>query len=295
MAPTVLTAGHVNWDVTLRVDRLPVADGEATIRSQRQSGGGSAANVATALAGLEVDTGLIGSVGDDDNGLLARRSLEEAGVSVTGVRVIEDAETAVKYLLVDDGGEVSILGNDGVNEAVRPEDLDPDRIRSAEHVHLTSQRPDTAAAIARIATEAGVTVSFDPGRRFGDREYGETLSRADILFVTEREATALADESGASRRPDDQLVVVTSGADGAEIQAGDETYTHDGFDIDPVDTAGAGDAFAAGFLAVRLEGGDVDRALEYANACGALTASREGARSAPTATVVERFLGDRDG
>ncbi|MXV63645.1 carbohydrate kinase family protein [Natronorubrum sp. JWXQ-INN-674] len=292
MVPTVLTAGHVNWDVTLRVDRLPEADGEATIRSQRQSGGGSAANVAAALAGLEVETGLIGSVGDDDNGLLAGRELEEAGVSLSGLQVVDGADTAVKYLLVDDAGDVSILGNDGVNEAVRPADLVPARIRSADHVHLTSQRPETAAAIARIAHEAGVTVSFDPGRRFGDREYGDTLPAADILFVTQREAAALADDAVDSQL-DDRIVVVTSGSDGAAVRTPEGTYTHPGFDIDPVDTAGAGDAFAAGFIATRLEGEDIERTLEYANACGALTASRDGARSAPTAADLERFLSDR--
>ncbi|ELY43323.1 carbohydrate kinase family protein [Natronorubrum tibetense] len=291
MVPTVLTAGHVNWDVTLRVDRLPEADGEATIRSQRQSGGGSAANVAAALAGLEVDTGLIGSVGDDDNGLLARRELEDAGVSLSGLQVVEGADTAVKYLLVDDTGEVSILGNDGVNEAVRPADLDASRIRSVDHVHLTSQRPDTANAIATIASAAGVTVSFDPGRRVGDRDYGETLAAADVLFVTDREATAL--DGDADYRSADQILAITSGDDGAAVRTRDGTYTHPGFDVEATDTAGAGDAFAAGFIASRLEGGSFDRALEYANACGALTASRDGARSAPTAVGVERFLNER--
>ncbi|WP_339104860.1 PfkB family carbohydrate kinase [Haloterrigena salinisoli] len=295
MAPTVLTAGHVNWDVTLRVDRLPAADGEATIRSQRQSGGGSAANVAAALAGLEVDTGLIGSVGDDDNGLLARRGLEEAGVSLSGIRVVEGAETAVKYLLVDDDGAVAILGNDGVNEAVRPADIDADRIRAADHVHLTSQRPATAAAIATTAAAADVTVSFDPGRRFGDRDYGETVAAADVLFVTEREAAALADAAAVDSEPTDRIVAITSGADGAAIRTPEGSHTHPGFDIDSVDTAGAGDSFAAGFLARRLEGASIADALEYANACGALTASREGARSAPTAAEVERFLEERAG
>ncbi len=291
MGPSVLTAGHVNWDVTLRVDRLPEADGEATIRSQRQSGGGSAANVAAALAGLEVETGLIGSIGDDDNGLLARRDLEDAGVSLSGLRVIEGAETAVKYLLVDDAGEVSILGTDGVNEAIQPADLEPPRIRAADHVHLTSQQPETAAAIAAIATAAGVTVSFDPGRRVGDREYDATVSAADILFVTEREAAALATD--VIDHGDERIVVVTAGDDGAELWAPDGTYTHPGFDIDPVDTAGAGDAFAAGFLRTRLEGGDLEDALTYANACGALTAGRDGARSAPTRAEVKAFLADR--
>ncbi|WP_436347171.1 carbohydrate kinase family protein [Natronorubrum sp. FCH18a] len=291
MVPTVLTAGHVNWDVTLRVDRLPEADGEATIRSQRQSGGGSAANVAAALTGLEVETGLIGSVGDDDNGLLARRELEDAGVSLSGLHVVEGADTAVKYLLVDDTGEVSILGNDGVNEAVRPSDLDASRIESVEHVHLTSQHPETAGTIATIASEAGVTVSFDPGRRVGDRDYSATLAAANVLFVTDREATAL--DGDPDRRSDDRILAITSGDDGAEVRTPDGTYTHPGFAIEATDTAGAGDAFAAGFIASRLEGCGFDRAVEYANACGALTASREGARSAPTAAEVERFLTDR--
>lgn len=292
MGPTVLTAGHVNWDVTLRVDRLPEADGEATIRSQRQSGGGSAANVAAALAGLEVETGLIGSVGDDDNGLLARRELEDAGVALSGLHVVESASTAVKYLLVDDTGEVSILGTDGVNEAIEPSDLDPTRIRGVDHVHLTSQRPETASAIASTARDADVTVSFDPGRRFGDREYGETLEHTDILFVTDREATALVDEP-VKHRSGEHLLVTTSGDDGATVRRGAETYTHPGYDVTATDTAGAGDAFAAGFIASRLEGAGLEQALEYANACGALTASRDGARSAPTATALEEFLSER--
>ncbi|TYT63258.1 carbohydrate kinase family protein [Natrialba swarupiae] len=289
----VLTAGHVNWDVTLRVDRLPEPDGEAAIRSQRQSGGGSAANVATALSGLGLEAGLVGSVGDDDNGLLARRELEDAGVSLDGLRVVPDADTAVKYLLVDDGGEVAVLGNDGVNEAVGPEDLDDSRIRDADHVHLTSQRPETAARIATVASEAGSTISFDPGRRLADRDYGETLAAADVLFANDREVAALLEDEYVGSAFGDRVLVVKHGSDGAKVHTPDGSYDHPGFDVDTVDTAGAGDAFAAGFIASTFAYDDVERALEYANACGALTARREGARSAPTAEAVAAFLGDR--
>lgn len=288
----VLTAGHVNWDVTLRLDRLPEPDGESAIRSQSQSGGGSAGNVAAALAGLEIETCLVGSVGDDDNGVLARRDLERAGVSLEGLRIVEGAETAVKYLLVDDDGEVAVLGNDGVNEAVGPDDVDPERIRSVDHVHLTGQRADTAAEIATIASEADVTVSFDPGRRLRDREYDDVLEFADIVFANDREATALleAEYEHLGSQFGDRTVVVKHGGDGAKVYTPAATYTHPGFDVEPIDTAGAGDAFAAGFLAVALTDGDEERALEYANACGALTASREGARSAPTTETVAEFL-----
>ena len=290
---TVLTAGHVNWDVTLRVDTLPAPDGESTIRSQHQGGGGSAANVAVALSRLEVDAGVIGSVGDDDNGLLARRDLERVGVDLSGVRVVEGAETAMKYLLVDADGEVAVLGNDGVNEAVRPEDVDPETVREAFHVHLTSQRPDTATRIAEIADEAGIPISFDPGRQLGRREYGETLEHADVIFLNDREAEAILEAEYPGSDFSDRIVVVKRGGDGAQIHAPEGSYVHPGFDVESVDTTGAGDAFAAGFIATRLRGGDLERALEYANACGALAASEQGARTGPEAGEVREFLEGR--
>ncbi|ARS88331.1 carbohydrate kinase family protein [Natrarchaeobaculum aegyptiacum] len=290
---TVLTAGHVNWDVTLRVDRLPAPDGESRIRSRHQSGGGSAANVAAALAALEVDTALVGSVGDDDHGLLARRELERTGVDLEGVRTVEGGETAVKYLLVDDGGEVAILGGNGDNEAIRPSQVDPDRVQSADHVHLTSQRPETAARIATLAREAGVTVSFDPGRRVADRQYDEVLAASDVIFANGNEVTALFDGEYVDSPYADRVVVEKRGSDGAVVHSPSGTCEHAGFDVDPVDTAGAGDAFAAGFIAVRIDGGGFERALEYANACGALAARRTGTQHVPSVDRVGAFLESR--
>ncbi|RQG91395.1 carbohydrate kinase family protein [Natrarchaeobius halalkaliphilus] len=289
----VVTAGHINWDVTLRVDSFPVADGEAVIRSQRQSGGGSAGNVAASLAGFGIETGLIGSVGDDDNGLLARQELEDAGVSLDRVCVVDGADTAVKYLLVDDEGEVAILGNDGVNEAIGPDDVDESGIRTAEHVHITGQRPETAAAIATAAHESDTTVSVDPGRRIADRNFTRTLEVADIVFANDRESAVLLEDHFGQSIGIDRFVVVKHGEDGAVVHAPNGSYTHAGFDVDPVDTAGAGDAFAAGFIARLLEGDDVERALEYGNACGALTASAHGARNAPSTEEISAFLGSR--
>jgi ribokinase len=272
--PRVLCAGHVNWDVTLRVDRLPEPDGETRVRERRQTGGGSAANVAVDLVGLDCAATVVGSVGDDDHGLLARRDLDRAGVDCTGLHTT-DGETATKYLLVDDDGEVAVLGVDGANEAVGPGDVDPALVRTADHVHLTGQRPATAERIAAIARDAGVPVSFDPGRRVGEREYGEVVDRADVLFVNEVESRAL----GAP--PDDRLVVPKYGTRGATLETPDGLYRHPGFGLPARDATGAGDAFAAGFLASLLQGEEPERALAVANACGALCAREDG----PTADL----------
>jgi ribokinase len=273
----VVCAGHVNWDVTLRVEALPEPDGEAAIVEQSGSTGGSAANVARVLAGLDVDPIIVGSVGADGHGTLVRRDLVSAGVDCSHLRWVEELETTVKYLIVEADGEVMTLGNDGANEAVEPADVDDDVVRSAEHLHLTSQRPETARHLAEVAAGAGVPVSFDPGPRLDERDYAHTVGLASLLFLNEREAaqareTGLVDGAG--------TVVETRGAGGATLIRDGERVSGPGFAVEPVDTTGAGDAFAAGFLAARLDGRDDADALAVGNACGALTARTTGSKLA---------------
>ncbi|PSP93310.1 sugar kinase [Halobacteriales archaeon QS_4_62_28] len=268
----VLCAGHVNWDVTLRVDRLPEPDGEARITEQCQSGGGSASNVSIVLSGLDVSTALLGSIGTDEDGLLARRELETAGVETALVET--SGQTAVKYLVVDEGGEVMVLGNDGANEAFGPGDIDEETLAAVEQLHLTSQDPAMAGALAERATAVDCTVSFDPGRRLDERDYGSVLEHTDVLFVNDREAEMAAEAGllgGVGR------VVVKHGAGGAEVRTANGTAEHAGFAVDPVDTTGAGDAFAAGFIAASFTGSN-EYALAVGNACGALATRTTGAR-----------------
>ncbi|MFC6785484.1 carbohydrate kinase family protein [Halobaculum halobium] len=294
--PSVLCVGHVNWDVTLIVDRLPAPDGEVKIRRRHQAGGGSAANVAAVLAGLDLDASLFGSVGADESGTLAGRDLSRAGVRTHLVEA--EGETAVKYLIVDADGEVMVLSNEGANEAFTADALPPDALTAdTDHVHLTNQPPEVAGALARRARELGATVSVAPGRQFAQRDFTEALSLADVVFCNRREAAALldVDEDGATRYGAlraDATLVVTHGGDGSEAhdRAADLTHTHDGFDADVVDTTGAGDAFAAGFLAARLDGGTLKRALAVANACGAVAAGEVGARVEITRDRIETVL-----
>lgn len=265
----VVCAGHVNWDVTLRVDRLPCADDEARIHDRTETGGGSAANVGVALAGLEHDAVVLGSVGDDEFGERAVDRLRKAGVQPE-VEVV-DGETATKYILVDGDGEVALLGHEGANEALRPDDLSPSVLDGADAVHLTGQRPATAARLAALAAERDLPVSFDPGRRVGARDYAGVLEHADLLFATEREAAAI--DAAVPWR------VTKHGREGASMTCPAGTFEHEGYRVGTTpDSTAAGDAFAAGFLAVWLEDGHPERALRVANACGALAANAEGAR-----------------
>lgn len=280
----VLCAGHVNWDVTFHVDQLPDPDGEVVVRQRVQAGGGSAANVAHGLTRLGTEAVLFGSVGSDDPGRLVVDDLEAAGVDCRNIKQV-DGQTAVKYLIVDETGEVMVFAVPGENEAFQPADLDPDTLPEMDVLHLTSQHPDTAAALASQAVDSSVTVSFDPGRRVDARDYEETIERADVVFLNAREAEALGDTA---RGGGDRTVIVKRGAGGAEAWTRTGSVTHPGFDIDPVDTTGAGDAFAAGYIAAMADGHE--HALEVANACGAMAARSPGAHASLSWAAIDAVI-----
>lgn len=282
-------AGHINWDVTLRLDTLPRPDGEAKIFGQYRGGGGSAANVAALLVDLSTPAGLIGSVGEDDLGDRVCSELRDRGVDLEHVTAVA-GETTVKYLLVDTDGDVAVLGNDGVNEALTPEDVSQSMVTDAAHLHLTNQRPATARTLARMASEDGLTVSFDPGRRAGERAFGPVLEHVDILFGTQEEVQSLTPLDRSEALNSDMTVVIKRGADGAATYACVGNYDHPGFDVDAIDTSGAGDAFAAGYLASWHSDGDHKRALDRANACGALACLRRGARVTLEQEAIESIL-----
>ena len=300
-AVTVLCAGHINWDVTIHVDSLPEPDGEVAIRRRIQSGGGSAANVAAGLVGLDVTAALYGSVGGDDTGALALRELDRAGVDCGHVFIDSGATTSVKYLVVDETGEVMVFSNGGANESFCTETISADLLGGVDHLHLTSQCPEMASRLATLASDLGLSVSFDPGRRVADRAYDEALASTDLLFVNQREADLVADAGVLSpTEPAELMVVIKHGGDGATVYTPAGETTHEGFDVEAVDLTGAGDAFAAGFLATTVDGGRslestneataYTDALAVGNACGAIAAQDVTARSALSWGAVDRLV-----
>ena len=296
--PRVLCAGHINWDVTMHVQSLPDPDGEVHIDQLIQSGGGSAANVAVGLVGLQTPAAVYGSVGGDEAGAMALRALDRAGVETGCVLIDPEQQTSVKYLIVDETGQVMVLANDGANEGFSASAIDPSMFEQIEHLHLTSQHPETAQSLAELAHEAGVTVSFDPGRRVGDRDFSTAIDATDILFLNRHEAAAIG-RTHADRDTPEKVLVVKRGGDGAVVRTSSGEVSHSGFSVDVVDTTGSGDGFAAGFLATVLSSGEVirnrpeayEQALIVANACGALTATESTARVPLTPASIEALSG----
>jgi sugar/nucleoside kinase (ribokinase family) len=235
---TLVVLGDLMVDVVARIDG-PLAHAGDTPARISVGGGGSAANTAAWAASLGTPVALVCRVGDDDGG---RAQLP--GVDVHAA-IDPDKPTGTCIVLVEPGGERTMLPDPGANDGPLPE------IPLGDHLHVVGYallragpRASALAAIDR-ARAAGMSVSVDPSS-WGLLRAG-AIPPVDLLLANEQEAEHLTGE-----------MVVKLGAAGARW--GDVHVPAEPVEV--VDTTGAGDAFAAGFLTARLGGADAREALE---------------------------------
>lgn len=295
----VIVVGSVNVDFVTAVPRLP-RPGETILGGVfTESGGGKGANQAIAAARLGAPTWLIGATGDDRYGERARAELAAAGVETTFL-ARRSVPTGIAQILVDAQGENMIAVASGANATV-----DPPLVREAFSrllapgwvVLANLEVPDAAVATAAtLATHAGATFILNPAPA---RPLDPTLlARCTILTPNESELERLCDGSDAAECVASLLaagvkcVIVTRGAHGADLYRQDGSVVHQpAFQVEAVDSTGAGDAFN-GALAWALAAGEcVEQALRLAAATGALATRAVGARaSLPNAAELAAFL-----
>jgi sugar/nucleoside kinase (ribokinase family) len=281
----VLVVGDLMVDVVAS-HRDPIADGSDTAAHIVLVGGGSAANTACWLAHLGDAARLLAARGDDDLGRFAEASLAAAGVAFVGP-VVGDAPTGTCVVLVDAAGERTMLPDRGANDRLPVsavlDALDPlpgwVHLSGYAMLHEGSRNAGRAALSAGIA--GGAIVSIDaastaPIRAVGAEAFLQWIDGASLVFANDDEIEAL----GGVRAVLDHVgaVAVKHGAAGATWTDGRATSTAEGFPVEAVDSTGAGDAFAAGWIAAVRAGEDADAALAAAVHAGATAVTVRGAR-----------------
>jgi sugar/nucleoside kinase (ribokinase family) len=284
----IVCVGDVMVDVLARLPG-PLAIGSDTPAPIALLGGGSAANTAAWLASVGAPVTLIARVGDDALGRSAVAELARAGVDLA-VTVDPDRATGTCIVLVDPAGERTMVPAAGANESVG--DVVP-AVAAGEHLHVSGYpllRTPSSAAIAAALTRArsvGASVSVDaasaaPLRDFGARRFLDLIGPA-LLFANEAEAAVLtgADDPGEAVR---RLAaacgqaIVKCGADGAMWSDGTALTRTTVDTVRPVDSTGAGDAFAAGVLAAFARSADVPTSLRAGNELAGRAIVSAGAR-----------------
>lgn len=242
-------------------------------------GGGAGGNVAAWLGHLGVAVGLVACVGDDDAGRVAVAQVERHGVLVRA-RADPSHPTGTVVALIDDAGERTMLTDRGANVALAADDLPRPWLRRGAHLHLSGyvlfDEPARGAGMAALAlaADAGMTISIDPAswaplRAVGPAEFLRWTAAAQLCLPNADEAAALTGErnvGAAALRLGAHYgqAVVTSGGEGAVWSDGASLLRRSSQATVVGDATGAGDAFAAGYLAAQHAGVAPDEALRQA-------------------------------
>ena len=294
----VVCLGILVADVIARpVDKVPAVGSLGLVDEIEVHAGGCAVNVASALAALGLDAGVVGKVGDDLFGDYLVGVLEERGVERDGVLRDERVGTSASVVLVDRGGERTFLHVPGGNAALTEEELDAELLYAGRALHLAGalvmERLD-GEPFARIAAEArrrGILVSldtvWDPTGRWSRLE--PCLPHLDCALPSLAEGRALSGEREAPevaawlRARGVRNVLLTMGGEGC-YAAGEGFEGSEGFEgrvsappIEAVDGTGAGDAFAAGVLYGALAGRSLEQCARLGCAAGAIASTVVGA------------------
>jgi sugar/nucleoside kinase (ribokinase family) len=283
----IVVVGDAGLDVVARHDE-PLPHGGDARAQIRFTGGGAGANTALWLRSLGADTTLVARIGDDSGGRLIKAELEATGVRCA-FAVDPEAATCCVVVMVDAEGQRSMLADRGANKRFRPEDVTPEALAGASHLHLSgyvlldpSSRPAGLAALA-AAKEAGLTTSVDPqaaAHIHDPAAFLDDVRGTDLLMPNTEELVALtgsADPLSAKELLGTVgAVVVTAGLDGAAWVDAHGVTTVPAVEADCVDSTGAGDAFDAGVLTTWLAGQSTVDVLRAGTRLGALAVSRLG-------------------
>ena len=267
--------------------------GETVLGTDHQFfSGGKGANQAVAASHMGARAGMIGCIGNDYLGEIATANLKKSGVSISGVRQIEDQPTGVAFISIDKEGENSIIVSPGANISMTGDTITPflslidssDILFAQCEVHISA----IEKAIGR-AKERGVVslLNLAPCLPIPDESI---LWKATIITVNEIEAAYYAgldvrnqeDAEKAGRelvKRGAGLAIVTLGDMGSVSVSEEGVHRQKAVKIDVVDTTAAGDTYIGAFGVEWMRTKSIEAAMKYGSAAAALAVSKMGAQS----------------
>jgi len=290
----LLVLGDANPDLVLHGGDVVPAFGQAEhlVDDARLTIGGSGAILACGAAALGLRVAIAAVVGDDLFGRFVHEGLVEGGVDVSGIVVDTGTPTGVTVVL-SGAADRAILTMPGTIASLSSDRIDPGLLDRARHVHVSSYflqsalTPSLPDVFQRVRARGGTT-SVDPNWDPSERWNGgllDLLTLTDVFLPNAMEATRVAhtsdlDAAAASLAEHAGVVAIKNGDRGAIAVSDGVRHRVDPVRVQLVDSTGAGDSFDAGFLAAWLDGAPVERALAFANVCGALSTRAMGGTSA---------------
>lgn len=277
-------------------------------------GGGTAANTAVALSRLDIPTGFIGTIGDDQYGRYVVKDFKDEKVDTEQLIIEPDLNTVGVFAFIDEHGERYLWGWPRVDQAFKVIDMNKvntSKIKNASWVHSsgmaivhdTSAR-ETIIRIFKKAYELGIPTSFDLNLRVDQGNLDPVYKEAvlEVIKYSNYVLGSVDDEFkylGESENPldnarafvkEDRTIIARMGKEGSLGISANEEVMAKAFSVEVVDTVGAGDVYNAGFIAAVLKGYSLKDGLIIGNAVSGYTVNQKGARNCPHKDQLNEFL-----
>ena len=292
----VVGMGLNSIDFLSLVPRYPESNSKVKILRFARSGGGQVATAMVALSRWGVKTRYIGKVGDDELGQASLSSIRQEGVDVASVTVEPGTPNQMGNIIVEaTSGDRTILWSRDERLLYEEGELSKEEVCSGRILHLDGHDIRAALRCARWAKGEGIFTVLDVDKvepltpdLLREIDFAVSSQRFPTLF------TGIPDREKAFLEVREQIpgfLCSTLGPEGAMAFVNGEILYVKGFEVDVVDTTGAGDVFHGGFIYGLLQNWDIREILRFANAAAALKCRDLGGRKGiPTLEEIHRLL-----
>jgi sulfofructose kinase len=280
----VVGVGLNATDTLILLPRFPSYGGKVPFEREVLSPGGQVASAMVTCAALGLRAKYIGTLGDDERGVVQLESLRATGVNLDDIEIRANCPNQSAYILVDQtSGERTVLWHRDNCLRIDPANVTAEKITCARLLHIDGHDTPAVSRAAEIARRHQIPVSVDvdtiyPGfeRVLPNVDYLVASSEFPSRWTNEadpfRALAMIQDEYGM------RVAAMTLGAEGSLARVDGRFLYSPGFVVDCVDTTGAGDVFHGAFCYAVIESMPVRDALEFSNAMAALNCTALGAR-----------------
>lgn len=300
MSGPIICVGHAALDRIYRIGAFPPKPSKVRATEHVESGGGMAANAAATIATLGSKVELWSRVGGDDAGRRIRAGLRQAKVDIRYVETFDDGRSSTSAIIVDADGERLVVGVRDPHIPAGTSWLPMERVTSAALVLADLRWLEAVRSVFARARSADVPTVLDAD--VGARgSLTELLSLTDYAIFSE---AALAEYLPNLEQQARLERVMLLGPRHAGVTLGRGGYTWldpfgggscPAFDVEVVDTTGAGDAFHGAFALALSENRPIVECARFASAVAAIKCMRLGSRAGlPNRPQVEKFLAEHD-
>ena len=277
------------------IPKFPAFDSKTEILDYEKQGGGQVATAMVACSKWGLRTKYIGKVGADDLGMFSLKSIREAGVDVSSVAVARGATNQFAFILIDkNSGERTIIWHRDKKLLYEEGQLSREDVCKGKILHVDGHDIEVTIKAIEWAREEGIYTVIDIDKV--EEKTPELIRDVDFLITSSTfgpKLTGIEDREKALmalKRYTRGFLCATLGREGSMAVVGDRIVYSRGFDVETLDTTGAGDVFHAGFIYGLIRNWETLEILRFANAVAALKCTRIGGRSVPTLEEVKSFL-----